>query len=48
VFYPTLLGADPTGAAAALRDPEGGAQLISLDGGTASRLQQYARNATRE
>lgn len=47
VFYATLLGADPSGVAAALRDPESRAQLISLDDGTASRLQQYARNATR-
>ena len=47
VFYAVLAGGNPAGAPATLRDPESGAQLVSLDAGSASQLQQSAQRAAR-
>ena len=47
VFYATLLGADPSGSSAAIRDPETGAQLVALDTNAAARLQSIAWDAAR-
>ena len=47
VFYAMLLAADPAGAPTTLRDPESGAQLVSLDAASAGRLQQFAQSAAR-